>query len=96
MPAARDLRWQAGAWFDSISANPPAYGAAERRAMIDAFDGAAWLSTGLARDQGTPCEAALAATDCPTLFVNGAEDVADVLSAAAYLAGRKARACKAS
>ncbi len=86
MSAARNLWWHEGAWFDQIRADPIARRAQAQWAMIEDFQGAPWVSTALVPSATEFEMGALAALNCPCLIINGAQDLADFLEAATFLA----------
>ncbi|MEX2617891.1 MAG: alpha/beta fold hydrolase [Alphaproteobacteria bacterium] len=81
MPAARKLWWNESGWFAVMRDRPVECRAAEQRAIIDEFEGAPWLDTGLIGPI-TPPDDDLRQFRKPVLIMNGEYDLPDFLQSA--------------
>ena len=81
MPAARKLWWEEGGWFAVMRDRQEECRAAAQRAIIDEFEGAPWLDSGLIGPI-TPPDDDLRRFRKPVLIMNGEYDLPDFLQAA--------------
>ena len=81
MEAARKTWWEEGGWFAVMRDRPQECRAAEQREIIDAFEGAPWMDSGLIGPI-TPPDDDLRNLGIPVLIMNGEHDLPDFLQAA--------------
>ena len=85
LPAAIDLWWRTGPWFDHMRAHPEDGRAEQHLAIIRGFGGRPWTEADQAGQAIAEIEPALARIEIPALLYNGIADHADFLSVAGAL-----------
>jgi pimeloyl-ACP methyl ester carboxylesterase len=81
MAAARKVWWEEGGWFAVMRSRPRECRAAGQIAIVDQFEGAPWLDTGLIGPIPPPDDD-LRLLGKPVLIMNGEHDLPDFVAAA--------------